>query len=311
MDRKSKHWKRKVVARWSENQSNPDAFSPGVYWLANPAVRRRHQKKGTRGKFPSWAHYCITEFLGDRLPVEKMLSVGCGKGALERNLANLGAFQHCDAIDLTPASIESARRESAATGITSIAYRVADIEHFDLTPSSYDAAWFNGSLHHIAELESVCENIARALKSDGYLFLQEYIGPSRFDFVQRQKEAMRAAFALIPKRYRRCHIPGYRHEYKEGVSLPNPARVARADPSEAVRSADIMAVVAEYFQVVERNDQGGTLLQFLLSGIAGNFRPEVPDSMAVLELLFQVEDTLIETGDLQSDFAVVIARPRH
>ena len=302
--------KRRVIDRWAANQANPDAFGSAVYWLANDLVRERHQRRGTRGKYPGWARYCLMEFLADRLPVERMLSLGCGRGELERNPFRMGAFEHCLAIDLTPASVETARADCEAAGIGKIEYQVADIERVELAPSAFDAAWFNGSLHHISELEAVLANVARALKPGGFLFMQEYVGPSRFDFGARQREAMRAAFGLIPERYRRCHIPRYPHEFKQEVAFPDPKNVAQADPSEAVRSSDILAVLEKSFEIVEKNDQGGTLLQFLLSGIAGNFTAEDPASVEVLELLFQVEDTLIATGDLESDFAVVVARPR-
>ena len=86
--------------------------------------------------------------------------------------------------------------------------------------------------------------------------------------------------------------------------------VAKVDPSEAIRSEEILDVVLRYFEVVEKRDLGGTLLQFLLSGIAGNFRADDPRSLRILEMLFTIEDALMEVGDLESDFVVVVARPK-
>ena len=91
---------------------------------------------------------------------------------------------------------------------------------------------------------------------------------------------------------------------------PDPVEVARADPSEAIRSQDIIPVVSRYFEIVALNKCGGTLLQFLLSEIAGNFHEDDPSSMKVLEMLFTIEDALIESGTLDSDFVVVAARPK-
>ena len=94
------------------------------------------------------------------------------------------------------------------------------------------------------------------------------------------------------------------------MTIPSPARVALADPSEAVRSAEILPVVSQHFEIVQRSDAGGSLLQYLLHDIAGHFGSDDPAALAVLRLLFSVEDTLLEVGDLQSDFALVVARPR-
>ena len=69
-------------------------------------------------------------------------------------------------------------------------------------------------------------------------------------------------------------------------------------------------MVRRHFDVIACNPAGGTVLQFLLHGIAGNFRASDPDSIKVLDLLLQLEDTLIDVGDLESDFLVLVARRR-
>jgi hypothetical protein len=51
---------------------------------------------------------------------------------------------------------------------------------------------------------------------------------------------------------------------------------------------------------------GGTILHLLLHEIAGNFYD--PDAARLLDAICDIEDGLIASGDLQSDFAVIIAR---
>jgi SAM-dependent methyltransferase len=300
----------RVARRWSRVHGGTEAFPGEVYWLAVPEVQRRFMAKTTCGRADHWAAYCVSEFLGDRLPVDRMLSVGCGTGALERRLASLGAFRTCDAFDVAPGALALAREEAERAGLTGIRYEVGDVQDSSLPERAYDAVWFNDSLHHVRDLERVCEAVARSLRQDGFLFFCEYVGPSRFAFPPRQREALDAAFRLIPPRYRRSLAPGRAGQLKRSVTIPNPVRVALADPSEAVRSAEILPVVSRYFEVVRRNDAGGSLLQYLLHEIAGHFRADDPQALAVLRLLFDVEDTLLEVGDLQSDFALVVARPR-
>jgi hypothetical protein len=158
-------------------------------------------------------------------------------------------------------------------------------------------------------LESICAQVAQALKPDGLLFLNEYVGPSAFDFTPRQKEVIQAALHLIPPRFRR-NFASPDMEIMQVAGLPSVEDVKRADPSESVRSAEIIPVVEAHFDVLTRNEMGGTMLQFLLSAIAGNFVTEEPDSMKVLQLLLTIEDTLLEIGDLTSDFAAVVAKPK-
>ncbi|MDG4596948.1 MAG: class I SAM-dependent methyltransferase [Candidatus Contendobacter sp.] len=300
--------KRKIADYWSENLAGSNPFSPDVYWLAVPDVQKHYQKRACANKpYPSWIEYCVGEFLGDRVPVQKMLSIGCGTGSLERHLFNLKAFQHCHAVDISPKAIEAAKNESNQLGIESITYSVHDVEAMDLGAKQYDVVWFNGSLHHIKELEIVCQRVKQALKPGGWLFFNEYVGFNRFAFPSRQRDAIQHAFFLIPLQYRRSFVDR-KNKYQETPPIPDPREVARTDPSEAVRSQDILPVVKNLFDIVTINQCGGSLLQFLLSGIAGNFKPSDPQSMLILDMLINIEDALVDSGDIQSDFVVVAAR---
>jgi hypothetical protein len=94
----------------------------------------------------------------------------------------------------------------------------------------------------------------------------------------------------------------------QSAPIPDPEEVRKTDPSEAVRSAEILGILRQNFDIVEYNEMGGTILQFLLSGIAGNFKSNDLNSIKVLNMAITIEDTLIEIGDIQSDFACIVAK---
>ena len=125
----------------------------------------------------------MSDFLGDRVPVERMCSLGCGTGTLERHLALLNAFRFCDAYDIAPGALDIARRDAEAAGLKGVSYQLADINTLPLAERAYDAIWFNSSLHHVRELEAACDRAASALKT-GRLRLHQRIrvGADRFDF---------------------------------------------------------------------------------------------------------------------------------
>jgi len=52
------------------------------------------------------------------------------------------------------------------------------------------------------------------------------------------------------------------------------------------------------------------LLQYTLNNIAGNFSPHDPEANAVLARIFELEDRLVEGGELGSDFVFLVATPR-
>lgn len=97
---------------------------------------------------------------------------------------------------------------------------------------------------------------------------------------------------------------------KKAVDFPSCRDVIATDPSEAIRSEEIVEVLQRDFDIVEKKDWGGNILNSLLQGIAGRFSAEDPVSQDLLKMLIQIEDTLLQCGELKSDFAYIVARPK-
>ncbi len=97
---------------------------------------------------------------------------------------------------------------------------------------------------------------------------------------------------------------------KDEVVRPKEKEVQRVDPSESVRSDEIVGLIEERFEIVYRADFGGTLLQFVLADIVGNFDPADPDDVAMIDLVSLYEQTLIDEGVLPSDFMYPVAKAR-
>lgn len=96
---------------------------------------------------------------------------------------------------------------------------------------------------------------------------------------------------------------------KTTANLPTARSVIAVDPSEAVRSAEIVPLLRQHFDIREYKPLGGTILQFLLADIAGNFEPDEAGAR-LLEMLFAIEDALIDAGHIESDFAYIVAAPK-
>ncbi|MBX3064192.1 MAG: methyltransferase domain-containing protein [Anaerolineae bacterium] len=294
---------------WSAKHASELPFATATYWLQVPAIRARYNYKATGVPNVAWYDYWMRRCFSGKMPVERTLSIGCGQGSLELDLAQLRTFRHCDAYDIAPGAIEAAKLHAAARGVTSVNFMVSDANTIQLPRQTYDCIWFDMSLHHIEALEHLCQQVARALKPDGVVILNEYVGANRFDFPARQKEIMRAAFLLLPQQARR--FLGNAADaplYLDDMYFPDPQAVAEADPSEAIRSADILNVLAEHLDIVVQRNLGGTLLQYVLNNIAGNFHNGDAKTQAILNLLFEMEDRLIDVGELSSDFMLIVAR---
>jgi hypothetical protein len=80
------------------------------------------------------------------------------------------------------------------------------------------------------------------------------------------------------------------------------------DPSEAVRSNEIIPLLRKTFDRVDVQPMGGSILQFSLYDIAANFAAETRENRAFLEMLFSIEEVLGEFDtDIPVDYAAILA----
>lgn len=245
--------------------------------------------------------------LEGRLPVARALTIGCGAGDLERGLATYGFAASHDAFDVAPGAIEKARTAASGAGLGRVRYSVANGNDLTLESNVYDVVFGVHSIHHIERLEHLFEQIARSLKPDGLFFMNEFVGPTRFQWSDRQLEVVNGLLRALPARYRRSTVGD---GLKERFPRPTVAEMVASDPSEAVRSSEILELAEAHFELLEVRPYGGTVLHLLLHDIAGNFSATSPGGPALLEAIADLEWALVSSGDLPSDFAVVVARPR-
>lgn len=191
----------------SDVSMQPAPHTPAVdsrlhWWDASPEIYRQINRRITGEPEYDWKTYTLDKYFAGRLPVARTLSLGCGIGRLERTLAKLGAFEQCDAYDISPDAIATAAALTQARGIRTVAFHAADVNTLILPARVFDAVWAHSALHHFAALEHIFGQIRRALKPGGLLILNEYVGPSRFQFPERQKEIINLCLRLLPPAYR-------------------------------------------------------------------------------------------------------------
>jgi hypothetical protein len=132
--------------------------------------------------------------------------------------------------------------------------------------------------------------ILDALKPDGLLYLDEYIGPSRADWSEHRMAPQREMFEAVPAAWR----------LSEHLPLP----IQPDDRTEAIRSSEIEEMLGVAFDVVVRRPYGGTLLSVILP----NIKLDRLDDRT-LALLIGSERALIAAG-MPPFYAVIVARPR-
>ncbi len=270
----SRYWDREVVAQEYQSWMT----HPRVRWAINSAV------SGTPHEWPlDW----FASWLNGRT-FQRGLSIGCGSGSLERDLLTRGLCAEMDAFDGSAESLRIAREEAARAGFADrIHYSPGNFNEPRLPGNAYDVVFAHQSLHHVAKLEKLYRAVLRALKPDGLFYLDEYVGPSREQWNATTFASHRALYDMIPERQRLVSV------------LPLPIEVE--DPSEAIRSDEILRELAVGFDTVERRDYGGNLLAPIF--------PYIEHTDELIDALITAEQELLSAGQ-PSFYSIVVARPK-
>ena len=294
----------RVGAAWS---SNPE-HAQGWYWMAHPLVRARVNALASGD--PAIDSYgrlkALLQERGNALPVGRAVSLGCGFGALERGLATGGIIRGVDAYDISPAAIAEAQRLADEAGLAGLRYHVADLETMDFPPGQVDVVFAHSSVHHVERLEQLFATVAAMLKPGGIFHLNEFVGPTRFQWTDAQMDLVNRFLESLPPRLRQ--MPS--GQPRPLQTRPTIAAMIAADPSESVRSADIIPLIGQYFDILEIRPLGGALLHLGLAEIAQNFGVDSVEDTAVLEAFFAAEDQAMREGAVGSDFAIITAAAR-
>ena len=254
-----------------------------------------------------WHAYCLSLLRRELLGRARMLIVGRESEWLEKDLLRRNVFERCDVVGIPAQSQATSLSARAENGIAGVRYFDADLSSIRLPQAMYDVVWCDVTLCHVGGLEHLVTQIAQSLQPAGFLFAYEYVGADRLAIGPVQRAAVRAAFSLIPARYRR--IPESPETVLKGVALPAPEGVPES-ASLPVASSRVIRVLRDHFDLAQCRAIGGTLLQFVLRDIAGNFRSDDRVAVAILEMLFAIEDALIDSGELESDFTLIIAKTK-
>ncbi len=292
---------RRVERRWA------GAGAPPAHWWDVPAVRRRWSRLVSGDPEVEPRRHLARRHLAGRSGL-RALSLACGTGHRELAWARLGGFARIDAWDLSSPRIDHARRRAAAEGLDGVVrFEAGDVFALPVAAGAYDVVIAESALHHFTPLEDLLRRIEGWLAPDGLFFVDDFVGPTRMQWTDRQLEVVNGLLAVLPESYRVRRGAG---PPKSRMIRPSRLSMILSDPSEAVESSRILPLLHEIFDVVELRPYGGAVLHLVLGEIAHHFLADTEPARRFLGLCFEAEDLLMAEGDLASDFVVVACRPR-
>ena len=270
-------------------------------WLCQPIVlaNYQHRNRIENLAWPEWAR----KVLGG--PARRSLDLGCGSGGTSLKMHAMGATLRVEGFDISEARIAEAERRRIAAGIDG-RFCVSDVNHKALPASTYDLIVSKESFHHFIAVENIMEQVHQALTPDGLFILEEFVGPTQFQWTNLQMLLAQAQLARLPERLRILAWGALKNE--EG--RPTPAIVEAESPFESIRSAEIVSLFQKYFDVVAIRKLGGTIQQLLYNGIAHNFRLDDEEAVQQVKSLCALENLLVDRDIIPSDFMLLIGRRR-
>ncbi|MFD2265047.1 class I SAM-dependent methyltransferase [Lacibacterium aquatile] len=300
--------KEKIDAVWGDPQ---DWAADGWHWTHLEAIQQMNNRHVTGDPHLSDMARFFEQIVPKErpVPVERALVLACGgTTGLEHGIYRAGWVKEIVAVDISPRAVAAAAAATKAAGITGIHYQVGDMNALDVE-GPFDVVFGVSALHHCAELENLYAAVERVMAPDGWFFIQDFVGPTRFQWTEDQVLLINRLLHILPERF----LVNRKNYRRRDFWRVEAEVLAAFDPSEAVRSSEILPLLKERFHVEEVRGFGGGLLHLALATIAHNFdvaQSGDPTGPEYLRLLIEASDELRRQGRTQDDFAFALARHR-
>jgi len=274
-------------------------------WWMHPAILR-HINRLVCGEAIDGPHFGFNRLLRAAMPeggFRRAVSVGCGSGGKEIRLLRENIVQRFDLFEISAPKIELIKQKAAEHGVLDrLTWHHADAFDHGFT-GAFDLVYWNNSLHHMFDVGAALAWSHRGLCDGGCFAMDDFVGPTRFQWSALELEMAARVRALLPDRF----LVNPRNPIAwldRAPGRPDPEAMAAADPSEAADSGRILAAVAEVFPQARVIPTGGIIYHLALNDVLANFDED--QDRAMLDSLLLLDEMLARNGHTQ--YAVAIAR---
>lgn len=206
--------------------------------------------------------YTNLRFTGDRRvpwcdvvarygPFHDGLALGTGELHVEARILETNPTLRLTFVDLSAGALARRERTLGARFPGRVTTRLADLNFLDLAPESLDVVVTSGTVHHVTNLEYLAFQLNRALRPHGHVFLQDYVGEKRFDFLPAKRRLYEILYAR-----ELAHTPG-----RAGGVLWNDQ--SDLSPFCGVRSDEVLPVFGRFLEQIHLGTSGTLLVPLM------------------------------------------------
>lgn len=249
----------------------------------------------------------FTQLLADRYKFKRGLSLGCGTGRYERSIVNSGLCDELIGVDLAPNAVEIA---NSTQGNERLRFQVGDFldpKTFEI--AEFDVIFMSHSLHHVVAVEELFENMCRVLPAEGRFITEDYFGATRWQWSRPHLAVLQEVLDSLPDQYKRL-VDAEPPQFRRKLTRHDAVKLSESDPTESVRSGELMNLLGDYFDIELDRGHHGTLIFPLFHRTSGCFDEEDERDMALVRLIIMLERQLMQSGTLPPLFRSIVAKPR-
>jgi ubiquinone/menaquinone biosynthesis C-methylase UbiE len=275
--------------RWdkafSSDHAKPEQIR-AIYTLASELYWHLYGNRcfGNTGSEYGWLSWLYRVY-GNPRP-RCVLEIGSGNGDLLLDLRRMNLADQYVGMDVSAVAVQVSQQKATEAGFSNLRFEVGDLNKLELAPQCYDMILAQMCIHHIENLEHLFAQVARALTPNGLFAINDYVGPSRWQFTRTQILLANALLYCLPDRLKVSHPEG---NIKGQLKRPTIHEMLAMDASEAVRSEEILRVFKQYFSVERQIDYGGSVSILVLDTIISNFKVEDRTSVRWLKSVFWID----------------------
>ena len=225
-----------------------------------------------------------------------MLSLRASDAKLEVALIEAGSAERVTGLDDEQSRVDFAAGRVPEPLRRQIGFQLGTLDRWE-PPEPLGAVVSRSFLHRRHDLETVLDRFAAMLVPGGLLFVEDFVGPSHFQWTDAQLEVINRLLARLPRELL-TDLSADDGRAKLSVERPNLAKRVASNSSQAVRSDEILPELDARFERVEVCPTGGAVFHQLFSRIMGNFS-ERPDLVTVL---MELDAIMTDAGVVDSDY---------
>jgi len=239
-----------------------------------------------------------------QLPFNRGISIGGGAGQKEMNLLRHGIVKTFDIYEYSKERIEIgmniAKKQSLEEKINFI---YGDAFDLIIPNEQYDFIHWNNSLHHMLDVDKAVEWSKNVLRLGGLFFMDDFIGPSRFQWPDEQIDfATKIRKIFGGSKYLKNPKTGLGF-LATSTSRPDINKLIDTDPSEAADSGNIVAAIFKHFPKTQFKATGGIVYNLVLNDMLNNFDED--EDKIILDLLMVIDKLCLQLG--QTHYGVALA----